>query len=1224
MPELDSTNNSVPTGTWDAWQRELEAIGVTNPLVNFEKSSYGQIDLTQSHPGGFSQFVGGSATMLSNLVRDPQTFSSALGAARRIKNQAERISQHFGVETLGLLGGLINLQGDGFDLQLPILIWPIHLTLKGEDYEIELAGEAQVNPSLVDAFANCYSATIDQSRLLTLASASSDILPASIGEYLSSLISGRGSSQMQRILVITNFTTVPVEMVRDITRSGNSIISSLSNSTQFASLSSCDVQPFTLVADADLTQQRIVWRALLGQNFAVETLPGCGYTQSVVNTVAALVEQGKRVVVATGRRQTLNELADRFGALGLAGLGVRSTSTWVDTIAAISRHEKAVPVDLQSVQAERDAAAARFERYQAALERKDPEFEVSIGEALQKLALLSSMPHAPETKARIEQRFLLQHKNREAAIALLQQSESLGEFKFGPSDSAWFQAKFDSPADVSTAIEMARRLRDQEFKSLKEHMTAFTERVKFKPADSVEQWGLYLRLFMGIRETLDRFVGDVYDRPLTELITATSSRKETGIGRSEMSGGNRRRLKKLAKEYLRPGMHVADLNASLRQIQEQREQWHLYSNAVTAPEVPLGLNDVQIVFQAFVADLDRLERHLDPELTKTSMIRLSLGELEQKLDSMVNDTAALDNLGERSLVAQQLEAVGLEPLKRELARLHTAREHIAVEFDLAWWQSVLEILIQRDATLLSFSVSDLAEIEKAFCDADAKLVALGAAKVAHLQAERWHTSVAANPADAANLKALLKTGSATLPLLSKAAGSLLNVVAPVVMVSPFEAASALNGQKFDVALILDAAGSTVAENLGVLSRANQVIAFGDDAISAPEGFEVESRIRPIGREIESPSIFHATKAAFGFETVRVSYRTSGQPLGGLINREFYQNRIVFEPTPDEFEGKKSHSIEIITQGANAETTYEGATESPEAEVRRVVDLVLNHALWHPGQSLFVASASTVHADRIRVALHKELAAKPDLSPFFDGHGDEKFEVISIADLAHRIADRIIFSVGFGLTPRGGVSSDFGQLSMKHGRRYLTNTLVSARKQITVVSCITSDVIPAEGLSAGARLLKTLLASAEDGGHTPGDHDADAMLFDLALRLKRLGARVDATFAERLSLVAAYGGKDAVIVPDWALRGDTLSEKLRLRSSLLTAMGWKYMRVHSFELFSDPQAVALRIAETLGMQISQRPQRLFENDRAYEDTDMAWGDRPAGNDDRLRGDVPPHY
>jgi hypothetical protein len=247
-----------------------------------------------------------------------------------------------------------------------------------------------------------------------------------------------------------------------------------------------------------------------------------------------------------------------------------------------------------------------------------------------------------------------------------------------------------------------------------------------------------------------------------------------------------------------------------------------------------------------------------------------------------------------------------------------------------------------------------------------------------------------------------------------------------------------------------------------------------------------------------------------------------------------------------------------------------------------------------------------------------------LAAFFEAHGAEKFEVVSIADLAHRIADRIIFTVGFGLTPGGGVSSSFGQLSGSQGRRYLANTLVSARKQITIVSCITAEVIPADGLGAGTHLLKTLLSSAEDGGHVPGDHDGDPMLSDLAKRLKRLGIRVDTSFAERLPVVVAYGGKNAVIVPDWALRGESWSEKLRLRPTLLRAMGWKYIRVHSFDLFADPQAVAHRIAEDLGIQLSKRPQELFDQDRAFEDTDMAWGDRPTSNDRDLRRDVPPHY
>lgn len=1225
MPDLNSTSSTVPESVWNDWQRELQSIGVTNPLVNFERSSYGQIDLAQSHPGGFSQFVAGRATTLSSLVRDPQSFAAALGAARRIKNQAEKISQQFGLDTLGLIAGVTNLQGDGFDLQLPVLIWPIRLTSRGEDYEIELTAAARVNPSLVEAFEACYSVVVDEEHLLKLAAQSTEILPASVIYYLQGLVVGRATADVQRTLVIANFTTAPVELVADMKRESTVLLSTLANHEAFARLPLIDVAGVETVADADLTQQRIVARALRGENFAVETLPGCGYTQTVINTVSALALDGKRVVISAGRRQTLNELADRFSELGLPGLAVRSSATWLDVIAAISRHEKAQPVDTSQPRTDLAEATAHFQSYTSALERRDTEFDISIGEVLQRLALLSSMPHAPETGARIEKAFLQQHQNREPAIALLQRAEELGEFKFGPEDSAWFQAKFDSPEEVRGAIEKAQALRDRDFSVLRQKMAEFTERVNFKPADSVEQWGAYLRLFVGIRDTLDRFIADVFDRPLTELITATASRKETGVGRSQMSGGNRRRLKKLAKEYLRPAMHVADLNLALRQIQEQREQWHLYSNSVAAPQVPLGLSEVQEIYESFVSDLDRLERHLDSSVSKVPMLRLSLAQLERRFESLVNDTDALNNLEARAALSAQLAAAGLEPLKRELARLHTPREHIAVEFDLCWWQSILEVLIQRDSTVLNFNAQQIAAIESAFCDAEATLVDSNAGSVAFALAERWRAAVKHSPKDAESLKSLLKTSKATLAELPRAAGSLLDSIASVVLVSPFEAPAELAGQQFDVAIIMDAAGSTVAENLAVIRRANQLIAFGDEAISSPEGFEIESRLKPIGREIDSHSVFEAARRAFGFETLRVSYRGSGQTLGALVNREFYQNRIIFEPTPADFAGHKSHVIEIITEGANANSTYEGATESPEAEVRRVVDLVMLHAGQNPGDSLFVASASSVHADRIRSLLKKDLTARPELEPFFDAHGAERFEVVSIADLAHRIGDRIIFSVGFGLTPRGGVSSDFGQLSLRDGRRYLTNTLVSARKQFTVVSCITAEVIPSEGMGAGAKLLRTLLSSAEVASERTEEPTGDSLLSDLALRLKKLGARVDTSFfAERLPLVAAYGGKSAVVMPDWALEGETLSEKLRLRSNLLASLGWIYIRVHSFELFSDPQAVALRIAEQLGMQVSQRPQRLFESEVAFEDTDAAWGDRPVNNDDRLRGDVPPHW
>ena len=1220
MSETESFNNAIAAEVWDAWQSEIANIGTTNPLVNFERTSYGQIDLTQSHPGGFSQLTSGRSTTLSNLVRDPMAYSAAQSAARRIKNKAEKISLNFGIEAVGLLGGLVNLQADGYDQQLPILMWPLNLIHKGEDYEIELTGEAAVNPALIDAFKKYYGVQVDSREILTRTRQTTDLLPVSILNYLADLVADRARLDMQKILVITNFTIAPIELGRDFVRSESELLKLFVNGQQ--NLGPIDEQEFTLVADADEAQKRIISRALVGQSFAVETLPGCGYTQTVINLIAALVQQGKSVVVAAGRTQTLNELADRFSDIGLGGLAVRSHATWLDLVSAISRHEKAAGADVSSSLAKRQSSIVEIEKYFAALERKNETFGCSISDALSQLARLSAMPHAPETQARIAVDKL--NGSRLDALAVLQKAEQLGEFKYGPQDSAWYQAKFESPLEVAAAVQLAKRLREVEYENLLTQMNEFTERVKFQSANSVEDWGKYLRLFLGIRETLDRFVPDVFDRPLTELITATAPRKETGVGRGEMSGGNRRRLKKLAKEYLRPGMHVQDMNESLRQIQDQREQWHTFSYSVTAPQVPLGLNDVQVIYQGFIADLQSLESHLDEESNPIPLSMLPLDQLRAKLDSLVGDTDALLNYGERQLVSKEIEELGLTALKRDLGRLHTSREQLAAELDLAWWQSTLEALMQSDATLLSYSASQLDELEQQFAEADLSVVNSGSAVLAASLAAKWQAAIAAEPIATAAFKELLKTRSANIAQVANLAPGLVPSVMPAVMVSPLHAPSALGTSVYDVAIIMDGAGSTVAENLSVLRRTKQAIVFGDDAIAAPEGFEIENRIRSLGKLDNPQSIYEIARARLGVETLRTSYRTTGQTLGGLINREFYQNRIIFEPTPDEFEGKKSHTIEIITQGANATTTIDGATESPEAEVRRVVDLVLNHALWHPQQSLFVASASTVHADRIRSTLQKELKSKPDLATFFESHGREKFEVVGIADLAHRIADRIIFTVGFGLTPGGGVASDFGQLSSEAGRRYLTNTLVSARKQITVVRCMTADKIPAEGLSAGARLLKTLLSSAEDGGHVIGDHEGDPMLFDLAKRIRRLGLRADTAFAQRLPLVVAYADQKAIVVPDWTLSGQSWTERLRLRPALLRAMGWRYIRVHSFELFADPQAVANRIAEDLGVQLSKKPQPLFDQDRAFEDTDLAWGDRAADNDANLRRDVPPHY
>jgi hypothetical protein len=198
------------------------------------------------------------------------------------------------------------------------------------------------------------------------------------------------------------------------------------------------------------------------------------------------------------------------------------------------------------------------------------------------------------------------------------------------------------------------------------------------------------------------------------------------------------------------------------------------------------------------------------------------------------------------------------------------------------------------------------------------------------------------------------------------------------------------------------------------------------------------------------------------------------------------------------------------------------------------------------------------------------------------------------------------------------------LSEPDGRRYLANLLVSAREEITVVSCFAAEDMPSDRLANGALILKDLL-NATAAQPEPAAKVLDPMLGDLSIRLKKLGARVDDTFSRDLPLVVSYAKTSAVIEPDWSIPGQSRTEKFRIRPGLLTAMGWKYIRVYSFELFSDPQSVAIRIAEQLGLQVTKQPLPLFDSDdQAFEDTDIAWGDRGDSNDMRLEQDKPPHW
>jgi hypothetical protein len=509
--------------------------------------------------------------------------------------------------------------------------------------------------------------------------------------------------------------------------------------------------------------------------------------------------------------------------------------------------------------------------------------------------------------------------------------------------------------------------------------------------------------------------------------------------------------------------------------------------------------------------------------------------------------------------------------------------------------------------------------EQRFAKAESDLIAEGSKTVSFEMATRWKQAIEQFPSEAQTLKELLKLKRAVLSEVQALAPNVYQALVPVVMCSPYEVPTVLaKGDLFDVALVLDGAGSSIAENYSGLMRASQLVVFGDDAIAAATGFNLECLPEGGNEELVPESIFTAAKKLMPVEVLRRSYRLAGQALGDYINAEFYANRIIFEPTVDRYFGRSNAKLDRVAKSRGAHP------ESLDSEVSQTIELIFNHALWTPQDSLLVATASAKHAERLELALEAGMRQNANLAEFFEGHGREKFEITTIQDLAHRIADRVIFSVGFGKDSSGATPKNLGLISHRDGQRYLANTLVSARKHITVVSALEPSDLTDPSI-VGCDALRKMLTEITNPKQPVIEADVNPMIADLAIRLTKLGVTTRTNFSARLKLVASVGDKAAIIEPDWGLLGHNFSERHRLRPMILQLMGWQYFRVPSFELFADPELVARRIAIELGIEITKKPQPLFEMEpQAFEDTALAWADPEDSNDQRLREDKPPHW
>jgi hypothetical protein len=1190
---------NIAAPAWERWRDELGVLGGPTPLLHFEDSARTRIELSTTHPSGLAQFITGKTTLLSNLIRDDIAFKVASTAASTLTAKAVELAATRGIDAMHLAIGLAEWRFEKQDFRGPVLLRPLAIRRYGRDFELRLKGALQLNPGLVRAMQEQYGIRLDPRAFVALALQAGAFKPQPVIDRLRELTAHLQRFSVQPRLLISSFAEVGPALLADARDMQHPVIDAvagnptavarLAQATERIELVGQDDRPPAgdlAVLDADPEQERVVAQIAAGDSLAVHTLPGTGATQTIVNALGALMAQHKRVLVVSPRHATLRAVAGRLADAGLGGTAVSPRSIRRDLVHSISRNEKAAPPETGEV----DDALVRLRSvlldYRSALARRDPQLRVSVLDALGELARLALLPNPPATTARLSTRAMeALAMDRAQVQTTLQRAAALGEFRYGPGDSPWYGASFTSAEAAQHAHMLAKRLATTDVPRLLDRATDVIANTRLRPFTTLAELGIYLKLLLDIRETLDKFQPAVFDRSLGELIVATGPRRDA----REMSSVNRRRLKKLAKEYVRPGVHVADVHDWLVRIQQQRVLHQRFVTSGVTPDVPSGITDLWTEYQSAAGDLAALDDPLGTWNTPDSLLHVPVDVLPDRLRALAADSEVLHNLQDRTAIMAKLREQDLAPLLDDLAGRHVAPEHVGVELELAWWKSVLERLLAEDPALLGANTSVLDRLEQDFRLVDEAHQKSNAKRLAWRLADAWRLGVTDWGGEAEALRQLLQAKCDDPVVLNREAPHLLKLLAPVWLASPYEVHELGDAMQFDAVFVVDAGALSFAEGLGAVRRARQVVAFGDPVTQTPMPFDIAVR------ETENPpetqrrlderhadSVFARIADLVPSLELTTSYRAGGEDLAELVNRRFYEGRIESVPWAGTFLGHGSLVLDYVDNGHGLPDAETGTVEAVEPEVQRVVERVLDHATSRPRESLMVVSGSAKHAIRVQQAVMKALVRRGDLTDFFLRDQAEPFMVVPLAEAVGHSRDRVIFSIGYGRTPHGRTLSTLGPLAKPGGDRLLAAAVTRARRSLAIVSCFRPEDLEAERMPRGVLALQRLLADAEARvAEDPLDDDRDAMLVDLARRLRALGMKASLGYHGKLPLVASFGARAMTVETDSTIGTVSLRESLRLRPETLKRLGWHYLRVHSFDLFSDPDAVAQRIAIALG-------------------------------------------
>ncbi len=1095
--------------------------------------------------------------------------------------------------------------GGSRTVHAPVLLRPVMLAPRGEgetDYELTLEPTVEVNPQLVRTL-RARGARLDAAALADATFTAAGFDPDDVLDRIATVAAEHldDFSWEHRVLAGT-FVHPAQALVDDLDELApglgrHELVAALAGAdparrrvagVELPAPRRTDADPVRErgVGDLDPDQRHVVEAAATGHHLFVDAPVGSDVAGTLAAVVAEAAAAGRSVLYVTGHRRAADSLAQRLEDLGLGNLSLDVTPrpTWRDDMAQrllSAMASEPEDVDTAGPAGVRDAligARAQLTGYIDALHARRAPWGVSAYDALQELARLTSERPSPSTRVRLDARtaLSLDEARRRRLAADLERAAALGAFTLRPSGTPWFGADLLTMDAARDALARARRLKDATLPQLRRQIAYTGEVTGLEVPRTIRAWGDQLRMLAGMRSTLDVFHPMVFERTATDLVQATAPRawrREHGI---EMGWFTRRRLRKRARDMVRPGVRVTDLHAALEEVAAQRELWAEHSARGGWPTLPEGLATIEDTYEAVRIDLTELEPVLAPTTQGGRLLDLDLDALAERLHQLVGDPEALETLPERTALLRRAREAGVGELVDDLTTRRVAGERVAAELDLSWWSTVFEQILVEDPVLAGQDGAGLDALARRFRDLDVRHLAALSQPARVAARAHLGTAMREDRQGAEDLFAELIGGRmSSLRDLVDRYGDLARRLRPVVLATPTLVPHLLPAHRTADLVVVDAVQHVPTEVvLPALARGRQVVVVGDPRSASGTSVAELSELLPT-------------------LTLQPRENRRDPALTRLLAAHGYDGLLRPAPVPRAEELVRFDLVD----GSGMPDQSTGAVQSTRAEVDRVIEASIDHAMTRPEETLGIVTVTAAHADRIREALLAEVRANPALAPFFSGRRPEPVVVADITGVAGLSRDTILLSVGFGRTPHGRVLHRFGVLGDDGGEAMLLGALGATRRRLHVVSCFDATALDPDRLrGAGPRLLREVLEMAErrsgaadqvelgngvDVGRVP-----DRLVTDLGERLWRLGYLVETDYGtvdgEHVPLVVGHpdlpgemlvavltDDEDYVAEPSVRVRDRQLAQRLE-------RLGWTVTQVWSAAVFLDPDGEADRV------------------------------------------------